>query len=239
MKKYFDGLTYLAIRLTGFVIVFLPVIYAINHWAGFKLALKIQHGSSIEIPDDLTGLIAVEVMLLVFLLVMAGLRKIFLREKRSDRFKMTRNWKARQLLDLTWDIAARSVNQVPLKSPLKDLENAFGKPASTTATKLSYPAFGLEIFIGEQTDTVAVFLFHIQGDEAFKSCPLKARLNDGEWHVFSSRDTVELIHSFLGTPVKTDSLKDGTSETYVWEDVKIQVFYTIRGTVNLILFLNV
>lgn len=169
--------------------------------------------------------------------IFEGLQNLF-SGKPADLFQITQNWKPKKLLELVWDIPARSVNQVPLKSPVPQLEKTFGAPSSTTPTKLSYPAYGLDIFVGEKTRTVVMYYFYIRGNATTKPAPLKAKLSDGTWHTFSPRDDETLMHSFLGTPKETKSLQDGFLEIYVWEDVQIRVFYTLSRTLNLILFSN-
>ncbi len=236
MKQFFDAFSELFLKLIGICLLVIPIYFLLNRYSGWDIRLKIGHGSGIELPQDWQGLVAVEVLLGIIFLISLGVHKLSQNRTVSVDKTFCKDWPLRAVSSCLWDISTYSINGLSIKMPLENLSEIFGVPKNVTEFKLCYPHLGLDILYAAKSKTVAGFKIHFVDEDGYKPCPLKAKLNDGSWQNFSRHDNQQTMRTMLGTPTETQSLKDGFSETFIWENAKIQIFYTTNTHMRFLIF---
>ncbi|EKD41954.1 MAG: hypothetical protein ACD_73C00425G0001 [uncultured bacterium] len=237
MRRFLSAFGEFFLRLLGFSLLAIPLIFIINNFSSFKLWLKIGGGSSgIDVPEDWQGLLAVEVMLGIIFLISLSLYKWSQKSNNKADKSLIQGWPIKAVNSCQWDIVSYSFNELPLRAPLESVASIFGAPQEMTQYKLIYPALGLDILYNATVKTVSGFVVHFIKSDQYKACPLRAKLNDGGWQTLSSQDNQQTIRSLLGEPKESSTLKDGFTEIFYWENAKIQIFYTVAAKLNLLIF---
>lgn len=237
MRRYLEAFSELFLRLLGFCLLAIPLFFLINHFSSFNLLLKIGGGSSgIALPNDWQGLLAIEVMLGIIFLISLGLYKWAQKTKSKIDKSLTIGWPTKAITTCQWDIVSYSFNELAIGSPLENVASIFGAPKNITEYKLIYPAIGLDILYNATNKTVSGFMVHFIKSDEYKACPLRAKCNDGTWQTLSALDNQQTIRTLLGEPKESNTLKDGFTEIFYWENAKIQIFYTVAAKLNILIF---
>jgi len=234
MRIFLSAFSELFIKLLGFSILGIPILFIINEFTNLNLSLKIGHSTGIAIPNNWTDLAGVETILLVLFLICLIIYKVTSKSKVNH--DLTKDWPTKAVMHCNFEITNYSINGVTLKASLDSVAKNFGIPQQITDHKLIYPNIGLDILYTSETKIVAGFMIHFIAENGYKAAPFRAKLNDGSWQNLTNKDDQQMMRSLLGTPTDTKSLKDGFSETFVWENAKIQVFYTPSTQLRYLIF---